>query len=84
MLLIHVSKKVSRNKGLDAVKSEHVWPRSTTNAVSILTLLNTLKARQNGRHFTDDIFKCIFLNKDAWILIKISLKFVHKGLSTSK
>ena len=40
---------------------------------------NTLRPRQNGRHFADDIFKCIFLNENAWILIKISLKFVHKG-----
>ena len=24
--------------------------------------LNTLRTRQNGRHFPDDIFKCIFLN----------------------
>ena len=40
---------------------------------------NTLKPRQNGRHFPDDIFKCIFLNEDAWISIKISLKFVPKG-----
>ena len=30
----------------------------------------------NGRHFADDIFKCIFLNKNAWISTKISLKFV--------
>ena len=41
--------------------------------------INTLRPRQNGRHFTDDIFKCIFLNKNVWILIKISLKFVPKG-----
>ena len=41
--------------------------------------LNTLRPRQNGRHFPDDIFKCIFLNENAWILIKISLKFVPKG-----
>ena len=39
-------------------------------------LYNTLRPRQNGRHFPDDIFKCIFLNENAWILIKISLKFV--------
>ena len=37
---------------------------------------NTLKPRQNGRHFADDIFKCIFLNENAWISRKISLKFV--------
>ena len=32
--------------------------------------------RQNGLHFADDIFQCIFTNKKAWILIQISLKFV--------
>ena len=41
--------------------------------------INTLSPRQNGRHFADDIFKCIFLNKNIWIPIKISLKFVPKG-----
>ena len=41
--------------------------------------VNTLSPRQDGRHFADDIFKCIFLNENAWILIEISLKFVHKG-----
>ena len=35
--------------------------------------------RQNGRHFPEDIFQCIFLNENAWIAIKISLKFVPKG-----
>ena len=25
---------------------------------------NTLRPRQNGRHFADDIFKCIFLNEN--------------------
>ena len=39
----------------------------------------TLKPRQNGRHFADDIFKCIFLNENVLILIKISLKFVPTG-----
>ena len=41
--------------------------------------VNTLRPKQNGPHFADDIFKCIFLNENAWILIKISLKFVPKG-----
>ena len=41
--------------------------------------LTTLRPRQNGRHFPDDIFKCIFLNENEWISIKISLKFVPKG-----
>ena len=43
-------------------------------------LVNSLRPRQNGRHFPDDIFKWIFVNANVWILIKISLKFVSKGL----
>ena len=41
---------------------------------------NPLRPRQNGRHFADDVFKCIFLNDNVWISLKISLKFVPKGL----
>ena len=41
--------------------------------------LNTLRPRQNGCHFADDIFKGIFLNENISIPIKISLKFVPKG-----
>ena len=37
-----------------------------------------LRPRQNGRHFADDIFKCIFFYENAWISLKISLKFVPK------
>ena len=40
---------------------------------------NTLRPRQNGRHFADDIFKRILLNENVWIPIKISLKNVPKG-----
>ena len=40
---------------------------------------NTLRRRQNRRHFPDDFFKCIFLNGNVWIPIKNSLKFVPKG-----
>ena len=41
--------------------------------------VNTLRLRQNGRHFPDNIFKCIFLNENLWIAIKIALKFVPMG-----
>ena len=41
--------------------------------------LNTLRPRQNGRHLPDDILKCIFLNENIQISIKISLKFVPNG-----
>ena len=40
---------------------------------------NTLRPRQNGRHFADDMFKWIFLNENVWIPIEISQKFVPKG-----
>ena len=38
----------------------------------------TWKSRQNGRHFTDDIFKCMFLNGIVWISLMISPKFLSK------
>ena len=40
--------------------------------------INTLRSGQNGRYFTDDIFIYIFLNENAWILIRISLNFIPK------
>ena len=42
-------------------------------------VLNTLRPRQKGHHFADDIFKCIFLNKNISILFKIWLNFAPKG-----
>ena len=40
---------------------------------------NTLRQRQNGRHFADDTFKRILLNKNARISIRFSLKFYPKS-----
>ena len=39
----------------------------------------TLRPRQIGRHFPDDILQCILEDENVWISIKISLKFVPKG-----
>ena len=50
------------------------WPSFTGSSC-----LNTLRPRQNGPHFADYIFKCIILNENVWISIKISLKFAPKG-----
>ena len=61
--------------------------RDTTRAQSwqnrgcVSALINTLRQRQHGCHFADDIFWCIFVNEKFGILIKISLKFVPKSLS---
>ena len=41
--------------------------------------VNTLRSKQNDRHFTDDLLKGISFNENALISIKISLKFVPKG-----
>ena len=39
-------------------------------------IFNSSPPGQNGRHLADDIFRCIFVNENYFILIKISLKFV--------
>ena len=41
--------------------------------------INTLRPRQNGRHFAEDTFNRIFVNENVRISIKFSLKFVPKG-----
>ena len=50
-----------------------------SNGWLMVEKLNTLRSGQNGRCFTDDTFKRIFLNETFRISIKISLKFVPKG-----
>ena len=45
------------------------------NVMAYQITFNTLRPRLNGRHFPDDIFKCIFLNENVWISLQISLKF---------
>ena len=42
--------------------------------------VNTIRPRQNGRHFADDTFKRIFMNENVRISISNSLKFVPKDL----
>ena len=41
--------------------------------------MNTLRPKQNGRHFTDGTLKHIFVNENVRIFTKISLKFVPQG-----
>ena len=55
------------------------FPMSLGSHHANIITINTLRPRQNGRHFADDVFKCIFLNENVWILLKILLKFVPKG-----
>ena len=58
----------------------HLLMCASLNPIHIThVVINTLRPRQNGRHFADDIFKCIFLNENVWIPIETSMKFVPKG-----
>ena len=64
-----------------------VWdPRGSLKCTTPLDIIfhwaqcvNTLRPRQDGHHLPDGIFVCIFFNENAWIFIKILLKFVPKG-----
>ena len=56
-------------------QSKHVIYKLTA-ILSLPHCFNTLRQRQNGRHFADDIFKRIFFNENVWISIKTSLMFV--------
>ena len=50
----------------------------------VISCLNTLRLRQNGRLLADNTFKCIFLNENVLILIGISLKYVPWGQIDNK
>ena len=55
------------------------WTLKPEYSVSSIRRVNTLRPRKSGRHFADDIFKCISFNGNGWIVIKISVKFITKG-----
>ena len=61
---------------------KHMW-HGLRLAEPALNLIH-LTPGQNGRHFTDDIFKCVSMNEKLCILIWISIKFVLKGLIDKK
>ena len=73
------------SRWLGAVTVESLVPGPEQHGVSIVEVrwnsrvggqcVDTLRPRQNGRHFAD----AIFLNENVWIPIEISLKFVPKG-----
>ena len=48
--------------------------------IRTLHYINTLRLRQNGRHFADDTLKRIFMNENVRIWINISLKFIPQGV----
>ena len=71
---------VSPFPATDASKGMHIYVGRRRQPDILFSLWsNTLKPCQNGRHFPDDIFQCIFLNRNVQIFMKNSLKFVSKG-----
>ena len=44
-----------------------------------ITVITEMWPIQNGRHFADDIFICIFLNRNVCIFISISPNFIPIG-----
>ena len=51
----------------------YVWVKWTGSSLALLTHWDQDKMAAT---LADDIFKCIFLIENVWILIRISLKFV--------
>ena len=73
----YTGEMIYNNKPQCVLASWHQFPAAPASLVSLR--INTLRLRQNGRNFTYDIFKSIFMNENIWILINISLKFIPKG-----
>ena len=66
------------------VSNKHDFTSLGRNSyITTAPCINTLRLRQNGQHFADDILKRIYFNENVWILIKISLKFVPRRLISS-
>ena len=53
--------------------------RRSCNTAGFTRRVNSSFSGQNDRHFTDDIFKYIFLNENILISIEMSLKFIPSG-----
>ena len=59
-----------------------LWHSPANNFLKVVLMrlhFHSSPPGQNGCHFTDDTFRCIFVNEKFCILIKISKKFVPKG-----
>ena len=66
-----LAQRVGNAESVPILWRGHVQPRSP--------FINTLRMRQHGHHFPDDIFKCIFVNENVWISIKFSLNIDPDG-----
>ena len=76
------------NSSLSVMLSQgQIFEYQLNNAIVIRTTVSRVTIdstpERNGPHFPDGIFKHIFLNENAKMSIKISLKFVPNGLSNN-
>ena len=55
-----------------------IWYAAILAVIASYSFIS-LRTRQIGHHFPNNIFKGIFLNENVWISIEISLKCVPKG-----
>ena len=58
----------------------HAFGNHHFRKVPIAVMLTRSPPGQNGHHFANDSFECIFMNEKFCILIEFSLKFVPRGL----
>ena len=71
--------------GTRTSKKKNQWLLNQKQSICCLqmhfkvSLVNILRPRKNGLHFTDDIYICILLSKNIRVSIKVSLKFIPKG-----
>ena len=62
--------------------SQKAWDQN--DSIDCNLGVHTLRPRKKDRHFSNDIFKCIFLNENIWIFTDISLKLISKGQINNK
>ena len=67
------------NRRIVTIENHKIACYSTSIVHRELDIYLDIEAEKNGSHFPDDIFKCIFLNENMWISVKISPKFVPEG-----
>ena len=70
------------SKGRNAMLNLNTWSilcEVINHHLGPVTTFNTFRPRLDGRNFQDGIHKCIFVNENVSIVIKISLKVVTKG-----
>ena len=68
------------------LESLSIWGMLTARVIGcthlqwwMADMFNTMRPRQNGRFFSNNMLKYISLNENIWVSINISLKFVSIG-----